>query len=45
MSDRVGHRKVDGGNGVEAMVMVNNMVVDFGLGGSEVTVSPSLEKI
>ncbi len=38
-------KKVDDGNWIEDKIMVNNMVVDNELGGREVTVLPSLEKI
>ncbi len=43
-SRRAGRREVDG-NDIEDAVMVNKMVVDNELGGREVTVSPSWEKI
>ncbi len=44
VSERVGRREVDENN-IEDIVMVNNMVVDKELGGREVTVLPSWEKM
>ncbi len=41
----VSRGSVDDGNGIEKKIMVNNMVVDNELGGREVTVLPSWEKI
>ena len=45
MSEWASRRDVDGENGIEDVIMVNNTVVDNELGGREVTVLPSWEKI
>ncbi len=45
VSKCVSRKLVNDGNEIEKIVMVNNMVVDNELGGAEVTVLPSLEKI
>ncbi len=44
LSEHMGRREMDGNN-IEDAIMVNNMVVDNELGGREVTVLPSWEKI
>ncbi len=44
-SERTDRRKADDGTDIEDAVMVNNIVVDNELGGRDVTVIPSFEKI